>query len=42
MMNIMNYITNSLMQNDQEPHLHTPVILTNMAYVFVPDLMMDN
>jgi hypothetical protein len=39
-MNIMNYITNLLMQYDQELHFRTHVILTNMAYVLVSDLIM--
>jgi hypothetical protein len=43
MMNIINYITNWLMQKDQELHLQTHIILTNMAYVLVSHLMMaDN
>jgi len=39
-MNIMNYITNLLMQKDHEFHLHTHVTLTNMTYTVVSELMM--
>jgi hypothetical protein len=43
MTNIMNYVTNLLVQKDQELQLQTHVILTNMAYDLVSDLMMaDN
>jgi hypothetical protein len=43
MTHIMHYTTTLLMQKDHELHLQTHVILTNMAYDLVSDLMIaDN